>query len=62
MSDLHQIEADKKMLEEFGYKQELSRSLKLFAIVAFTYLSPVVDFIPFMLLASRLVVVPSFGR
>jgi amino acid transporter len=46
VNDNLQFEADKKLLEQFGYKQELSRTLKLFANfgVAFTYLSPVVGF------------------
>lgn len=46
MNDIQQIEADKKTLEAFGYKQELSRTLKFFGNfgVAFTYLSPVVGF------------------
>ncbi|PSR35175.1 MAG: amino acid permease [Sulfobacillus benefaciens] len=47
MADLqNQIDADQKHLEQFGYKQELQRTLKFFANfgVAFTYLSPVVGF------------------
>jgi amino acid transporter len=46
MNDVQQVEADKKTLEQFGYQQELSRTLKFFANfgVAFTYLSPVVGF------------------
>ncbi len=41
-----QIDLDQKHLEQFGYKQELQRTLKFFSNfgVAFTYLSPVVGF------------------
>jgi amino acid transporter len=44
MNEMHQVQADEQKLSEFGYKQELSRKMKLFANfgVAFTYLSPVV--------------------
>lgn len=46
MDDVRQVEADSALLQQLGYKQELSRSLKFFANfgVAFTYLSPVVGF------------------
>jgi amino acid transporter len=46
MDERLQIEADRKVLEELGYKQELSRTLSFFSNfgVAFTYLSPVVGF------------------
>ncbi len=46
MDDVKQIETDNEYLSKFGYQQELSRTLKLFANfgVAFTYLSPVVGF------------------
>ena len=46
MNDSLQVEEDRKVLEGFGYQQELSRTLKFFSNfgVAFTYLSPVVGF------------------
>ncbi len=41
-----QIDKDNRFLEQFGYRQELQRTLKIFSNfgVAFTYLSPVVGF------------------
>ena len=42
----NQMDLDQQHLEQFGYKQELQRTLKFFSNfgVAFTYLSPVVGF------------------
>jgi len=46
MHDESQIAQDQAHLAQFGYQQELKRTLKCFANfgVAFTYLSPVVGF------------------